>query len=44
MEDAEVDTERPTSTTTEAIPQEPASPMELAEKFDTMTTIEVVSQ
>jgi hypothetical protein len=38
MEDAEVDTERPTSTTAEAVPQEPASPVELAEQFDSMIT------
>jgi hypothetical protein len=44
MEDAEVDTERPTSTTTEVVPQEPTSPVELTEQFDSMTTTEAGSQ
>jgi hypothetical protein len=44
MEDVEVDTERPTSTTAEAVPQEPASPVELAEQFDSMITTEAGSQ
>jgi hypothetical protein len=44
MEDVEVDTERPTSTTTEAVPQEPVSPVELEEQFDSMTTKKVGSQ
>ena len=38
MEDAEVDTERPTSTIAEAVPQELASPVELEKQFDSMIT------
>jgi hypothetical protein len=44
MEYAEVDIERPTSTMTEVVPQELASPVELAEQFDSMITTEVGSQ
>jgi hypothetical protein len=44
MKDAKVDTERPTSTTAEVVPQEPTSPLELAEQFDNMITTEVGSQ
>jgi len=40
MEDMEVDTEIPTSTTTKAIPQEPIPHVELAEKVDSMMTME----
>jgi hypothetical protein len=38
IEDAEVDTKRPTSTTTEVVPQEPTSPVEPIEKFFSMIT------
>jgi hypothetical protein len=44
MEYAEVDTKMPTSTMVEAIPQELVLPVELAEKFDSMTTIEAGSK
>jgi hypothetical protein len=43
-EDVEVDTGRFTSTTAEAVPQEPTSHVELAEKFDSMTTTEAGSK
>jgi hypothetical protein len=36
MEDRGVDIERPTSTMAEAVPQEPASTVELAEQIDSM--------
>lgn len=41
MDDVGIDKERPTSTTTEAVPQELVSPVELAEQSDNMATMEV---
>jgi len=44
MEDAGVETEGPTSSMAEAFPQEPASPVKLAGKFDCMITTEADPQ
>ena len=44
MEDGGVDIERPTSTTSKAVPQEPTLTMELAEKINNTKTTKQVPQ